>query len=158
MTAYVTPARAIAARLGTSSALLAVLSGGVWSQPLTRTGPKATPAAFAATPPHRPLPAIVVPDEGEDADGLGPSGAFNGFPLVWFYADDDPNGAGRLAIEQAVPLAHTALSGWTFATGQGTGAEVHVVGRLGIQADPVDDSRIVDYLRLQVDGLWRLEI
>lgn len=154
MAVYTTPARALYGRLSASSALLAVATGLVWDRPLERRGPKETKAAFAATPPHRQLPAVVVPDGGEDADPGGPSTAFFAFPLVWFYADDDPNGTGRQALESAVAIARSDLQGWTFTTSNGTGVEVKVIGRFGVRTDPTDSDRLVDYLRLQADGLW----
>ena len=154
MVVYITPARALYGRLSASSALLAIATGGVWDRPLTRHGPQKTPNAFAATPPHRQLPTVVIPDGGEEADSGGPRGAFFAFPRVWFYADDDPNGTGRAALESAVRTAYSDLDGWRYETTTGTGVEVRIIGRFGVQTDPTDDNRLVDYLRLQADGLW----
>jgi hypothetical protein len=155
---YQSAARALYSRLGSSSALLSIAVGGVWDKPITRLGPQATPEAFASTPPHRQLPAISIPDNGEEFDPLGPSTAFYAFPQVWFYADDDPNGLGRQALELAVARARIDLHGWTYDTTNGTGVEVRVIGRFGIRTDPTDDNRLIDYLRLQADGLWTGDI
>lgn len=157
MPTYSTPARAIYARLATSPSLLAVLSGGVWDRPLARTGPKATPTAFDPTQAGRQLPAAVVPDAGEDRDGLGPAAAFLSFPRVWFYADDDPSGAGRTVIEAAIAQATSDLDGWGYTTTNGTGIVLGIAGRFGIREDPGDTTRLVAYLRVQADGLWRTE-
>lgn len=158
MPAYATPARAVYDRLASNLAVLAVLPGGVWDKPLARPpSAKATPAAFGPSPGYQQIPAASVPDAGEERDPVGPSQAFLGFPRVWFYADDDPRGDGRAAIEAAMGAAFDALSGWSFATTTGTGVVVAVAGRFGIREDPGDPTRLVDWLRLQADGLWRPE-
>jgi hypothetical protein len=155
---YQTPARALYNRLGSSSALLSIAVGGVWDRPIERLGPQATPEAFASTPPHRQLPAISIPDNGEEFDPLGPSTAFYSFPQVWFYADDDPNGLGRQALELAVARARLDLHGWEFDLTTGTSVQVRIIGRFGVRTDPTDDNRLIDYLRLQADGLWTGDI
>lgn len=152
MPLYATPARAVYGRLSASSALLAVLTGGVWNKPLSKDR---TPTAFGSA--GQQLPAAVIPDEGENADPFGPGAAFMGFPRVWFYADDDPNGNGRSAIEAATLIAKSDLSGWGYTTTLGTGVVIVDVGRFGVRADPGNPTRLVDYLRLQADGLWRQE-
>jgi hypothetical protein len=158
MPAYPTPARAIYQRLATSGPVLAVLGGGVWDRPLKRSGPGATPAAFAPTPPYAQLPAAVVVDRGEAPDGGGPGAAFLAYPIVYLYAADDPNGTGRAALEAALPLVRGELDRWAFATTAGTDVVLTPVDRLGITPDPADEGRLMDYLRVQADGLWRAEV
>jgi hypothetical protein len=158
MPTYATPARAIYDRLASDLTVLAALPGGVWSRPILRSGPKATAAAFGAAPAHQQLTAAVVPDAGEDRDAFGPSAAFMAFPRIWFYADDDSNGVGRTAIEVAMGAARNALDGWSYTTTTGTGVVLAVAGRFGVREDPGDPTRLVDWLRMQADGLWRPEV
>jgi hypothetical protein len=148
-----TPYGAIRDRLGASVALAAVATGGVWDRPLVRpaaTGfpanPGQTAAAFDAD--GRVKPAVVVPDEGEQADPLGPDAAMQGFPLVWLYAP--PTAQGKTAIGQMRAECWTLLHGWHVATDNGTDAETRIVGRLGVRDAPDDFPAVVDYLRLQL--------
>jgi hypothetical protein len=146
----------IRSRLATNPGFVAVATGGVWSQPLV------PPQLDPALPDHpgqtdAPFdgkgrlvnPAVVVTDEGESEDPTGPDLAFQGFPLVWFYAR--PTQQGKDAIASLQSLATGLLHRWQFATDNGTGAETRVVGRLGVRDAPEENlPAVVDYLRLQV--------
>jgi hypothetical protein len=141
----------IANLLANDAVLAAVLTGGVWTRPLKREGPGATPEAFA--PSGQVRPAAVVRDGGEAADGAGPDGAYLGYPQVFLYAPATAN--GRAALESAfariVELLHNAS-----VVGAGeSGAGVRIASRLGIDDDPVLAGTVMDMIRLQVDGLWR---
>jgi hypothetical protein len=160
MAVYATPAKAIITRLSNDSDLFNILGGGsarefVFNRRLERVGNGATPTAFAPTPPHQVRPSLVVPDEGELNDPLGPQMAFNGFPEVWFYAPTTSN--GRQIIDNAFKKVFDLLNLWQYSTTLGTGVVLHVIGRLGTNDDPVLLGTLVDRMRLQADGLWRQE-
>jgi len=138
-------------RITTDSAVTAVLTGGVYDRELKAQGPGSTPAAFGPEGHHRPT--AVVVDSGDNADTAGPGGAFMAFPWVYLYGPRTAN--GKAALATAWDLLFGRLNGWRFATANGTGAKVSVIGRLGARDDQDDATRVVDGMRLQVDGLWR---
>jgi hypothetical protein len=141
----------IASILAGDAQLAAILTGGVWTRPLKREGPGATPEAFAPTGQVRP--AAVVRDGTETADGSGPDTAFLGFPQVFLYAP--ATASGRLAIDAAVTRIVELLHGATVDGAGETGAGLRITSRLGIDDDPVMAGTVMDLIRLQVDGLWR---
>jgi len=142
-------------RITTDSALSgspeSVLTGGVYDRELKRSGPGSTPGAFNAD--GHPRPAAVVTDPDDNADLLGPGGAYQAFPWIYLYAER--HASGKAAIANAWDLLFSRLHGWRFATANGTGATVTVIGRLGTRDDEDDDRRTVGGMRLQVVGLWR---
>jgi len=142
-------------RIATDSALAgvpeSVLTGGVYDRELKRTGPGSTPAAFSDD--GHAKPAAVITDQGDNADTLGPGGAYLAFPWIYLYALRTDN--GKLAVANAWDLLFSRLHGWRFTTANGTGATVTVIGRLGRRDDQDDTTRVVDGMRLQVTGLWR---
>ena len=142
-------------RLTVDSSLNALLTGGIYSRELKREGPGATPNAFAPTPPYQVRPSAVVRDDGDADDGVGPGGAQFTFVTVWFYAPATDN--GKAAIADAVELTKGLLIGWRMPTPNGTGATVeNVAGRLGVRDDPVMSGTVVDNVRFQISGLWRV--
>jgi hypothetical protein len=147
----------IHSRLAADTALSAIATGKVWKRRLVRSGENATAEAFRSTPPYPILPCVVVIDEGEDADPSGgPRSAFMGFPVLWLYAYDDPNGTGRETVSAMWRSCYGLLSGWQTGTDDGTQAVVQVIGRLGAQdRDPAFPEAIMDTMRLSIDGLWR---
>ena len=148
-----TSAAAILARLQADAQLAAILPGGLYDHDLKRTGPGATPDAYAPAPPYQPRPAGVVVDDG-DADAIaGIAGGLLGFVSLWCYAPT--TATGRAAIAEAFDRARWLLVGWRFATGNGTGAAIEQAGqRLGVRDDPVDDGRVVDRLRFAISSFW----
>lgn len=139
--------------LTTDASLTALLPGGIYNQPLKREGPGSTPNAFAPTPPYQPRPAAVITDGTDQADVFGPDGSFQSFPWIYLYAT--PTANGKATIANAWDLIFGKVHGWRFATGNGTGAVVQVIGRLGVLDDPEDAQRVLGGMRLQVTGLWR---
>jgi len=150
-----TVAAKILERIATDSAITgapeSVLTGGVYDRELKRTGPGSTPAAFSLE--GHPRPAGVILDPDDNADALGPGGAYMAFPWIYLYAER--HASGKAAIATAWDLLFGRLHGWRFATANGTGATVAVIGRLGTRDDQDDDGRSVGGMRLQVSGLWR---
>ena len=140
-------------RLTGDGTLGGVLSGGIWTRPLKREGDGNTPGAFTVTPPYRPLPAAVVTDGTDEQTAFGPDGSFQSFPWIYIYAP--PHDNGKAAIANAWDQMFTLLHGWRFATGNGTDAEVRVIGRLGVLDDEPGTDRVLGGMRLQVTGLWR---
>jgi hypothetical protein len=141
------------ARLQADSALAGILTGGLYDRSLKRTGPGATPDAYAPTPPHQPRPAGVLIDDGDDADPQGFTGGHLGFCSFWCYAPPTTN--GRAAIANAIDRARHLLVGWQFATGNGTGGRFETVGqRLGVRDDPVDEGRVLDRIRFTFASYW----
>ena len=141
----------IASLLAGDAQLAAILPGGVWTRPLKREGPGATPEAFAATGQVRP--AAVVRDGGETADGSGPDTAYLGFPQIFLYAPATAN--GRAAVESAVARIVELVHGASVAGAGQTGAGLRIASRLGVDDDPALAGAVVDVVRIQVDGLWR---
>ena len=92
-----TAREAVAAVLAGDPVLAAVLTGGVWGQPINR---QTTPGAFDGAQPGSPIkPCAAVADGGAQADRTGPPGATAGTVTVWVRATDSD--AGRAAIETA---------------------------------------------------------
>lgn len=139
-------ATAVYDALRNDAGLGAVLTGGVYDRTLDRYG---TPAAFDEV--GRQLPAAVVRDPGEDADGSGVRAAFAGFPQVWFQAE--ATDAGRAAVETAWGLAY-ALIPRRVAGPNGTGATLAVAGRVAVDDDPAIPGVVVGMMRLAASGLW----
>lgn len=158
-----TLAAQILARLQGDSALSTLLPGGIYNRPIKRgsldsagriTPAGATPDAFSSSnPSSRPRPSAVVTDGDDNADQLGPDGAFMSFPWVYFYAE--PHDNGKATIANAWDQAFSRLHGWRFATGNGTDVQIKVIGRLATRDDPGDATRVMGGMRLQVTGLWR---
>lgn len=158
-----TVASRIHSRLTSDLALTALLPGGIYTRPIKRGSlddagrlvpPGATPDAFdSVNPSSRPRPSAVVMDGDDNADPLGPGGSFHEFPWVYFYAP--PHDSGKDTIATAWDQAYSRLHDWRFATANGTGAHVRVIGRLATRDDPDDSTRVVGGMRLQVTGLWR---
>ena len=142
-------------RLTTDADLTALLSGGIYDRELKREGPGATPNAFAPTPPNQVRPAAVVRDDGDNDDVFGPRGAQQTFVTLWVYAPATAN--GKEAIATAIDMARSRLIGWQMPTANGAAATVETVaGRLGVRDDPVMTGTVVDNVRFQVTGLWRV--
>jgi len=139
-------------RLTSDTAVTGLLTGGVYDRELKSAGPGSTVAAWS--PEGQPRPAAVVVESGDNADPLGPGGAYQAFPWVYLYAPRTAN--GKATVANAWDAMFTRLHGWRFAAGAGTGASVTVVGRLGLRDDQDDTARVVDGMRLQVTGLWRI--
>ncbi len=148
-----TTATVILNRLTGDSSLTTLLTGGIYDRPLKRLGDGATASAYSLTPPYQPRPAAVVVDGSDEADVVGPDGAFMSFPWVYFYAE--PHANGKATIATAFDMAFSLLNNWRFATANGTGALSRVIGRLGVLDDPEVADRVVGGMRLQVSGLWR---
>jgi hypothetical protein len=139
-------------RLSGDGTLSGLLPGGIYTRELLREGPGATPTAFDAF--GDPLAAAVIKDGNDEAEAFGPDGSFSSFPWVYLYAPPHQN--GKSAIANAWDQMFSLLHKWKFATGNGTGAEVQVIGRLGILDDPDETTdRVMGGMRLQVTGLWR---
>jgi hypothetical protein len=150
-----TLADAVAARLRDDPAAAAALPGGVYTRDLKREGPGATPGAYATAPPHVPVPAAVVVDDGEQPALTGPPFAQAGVVSVWFYATR--SGSGRDAIAAAVEATRRALVSWSWTTANGPPARFADPGqRLGVRDDPVDAQRLVDRVSLPYAAVWRL--
>lgn len=141
----------IVERLTGDTAVTAVFTGGVYDRELKSVGPGATPTAYG--PEGHPRPAAVVVDAGDNADALGPGGAYMAFPWVYLYGPRTAN--GKEALATAWDLLFGRLHGWRLTTANATGATVAVIGRLGVRDDQDDSTRVVDGMRLQVSGLWR---
>jgi hypothetical protein len=154
---YPTVRDAVFAKLTADSGLQTVLPGKVWRRELKRSGPGMTPEAFSQVPPkHVIRPSIVVPDSGENADGIGPRGSFLAFPSIVMYAP--ASDSGHLVIEQIMLLARMSLVGWVFGLSTGTGCVIEMVaGRMGVHDDPIIEGAISDTMRFQVGGMWRVE-
>ena len=151
----------IRSRLATNPGFVAVATGGVWTQPLVPPqrdpslpdNPGQTEAPFDAK--NRLVnPAVVVTDEGDAEDPLGPDLAFRGFPLVWFYAR--PTQQGKDAIASMRSLAVGLLHRWHFPNDNRTEAVARQRGRLGTRDPPEDEFAAGgDHLRIQVIYLER---
>jgi hypothetical protein len=148
-----TTASVIHARLTGDATLTTLLTGGIYTRPIKRSGDGATPNAFSTTPPYWVRPAAVVTDGTDEAMPLGPDAAFSSFPWVYLYGTRDDTGKNTIA--NAWDRMFSLLHNWRFATGRGTGARVTVIGRLGVIDDDEDSTRVVGGMRLQVTGLWR---
>lgn len=157
-----TVAAQILGRLTSDSALMALLTGGVYDRPIKRgqtdgagrvTPPGATPQAFASVAPFQPRPAAVIVDGIDESDPFGPAAAYWSFPMIYLYAP--PTTSGKETIANAWDLMHSRLHNWRFGAANGMGALVSVVGRIGIIDDPEDDKRVLGGMRLQVSGIWR---
>jgi hypothetical protein len=129
-----------------------LLPGGIYNRPLKREGPGSTDGAWDALD-GRIKGAAVVVDGTDEQTAFGPDGSFVSFPWVYIYAEPHENGKTRIANawDQIFGLLHK----WHFATGNGTDAEVQVIGRLGVMDDPDATDRVMGGMRLQVSGLWR---
>jgi len=148
-----TSAATLLARLQADATLASLLPGGLYDRDLKRTGPGATPNAYAPSPPYQPRPAAVVVDDGDDDDLGGVAGGLRGYVSLWCYGP--PTANGMAAVADALDRARWLLVGWRFATGNGCGAAVEQAGqRLGLRDDPVDDARMVDRLRFVVSSYW----
>lgn len=128
-----------------------LLPGGIWTRPIKREGNGATPTAFDAD--GDPLPAAVVVDGTDQQTPFGPDASFMSFPQIYIYAQ--PHDTGKATIAEAWDQMYGLLHKWRFATGNGTDAEVQVIGRLGVMDDEPGSDRILGGMRLQVTGLWR---
>lgn len=139
-------------RLSGDGTLTGLLPGGIYTRELKAEGPGKTPAAFDID--GDPIPAAVIKDSSDEAEVFGPDGSFSSFPFIYLYAP--PHDNGKTAIANAWDAMFSLLHKWRFATGNGTGAEVQVIGRLGILDDPDEATdRVMGGMRLQVTGLWR---
>lgn len=163
MPQYSTPRDAVYDRLSADSGLLAILTGGIWKQPLSfgvRDGlgkanpPGSTPEAYDAAS-KWPRPAASVPERESVHDPLGISTAFMTFPQIWIYAPKVSSGFA--AVQSAWQAVFGLLHLWTYTTTNGTGVEIRVVSQPAPGDDPQDDRRIFAMMRLQADGLWRRE-
>ena len=141
----------IYSRLSANGTLVTLLPGGIWDRPLKTEGNGATPEAFDEW--GDPLPAAVIVDGTDEQTAFGPDGSFQSFPWIYLYAQ--PHANGKAAIANAWDEMFSSLHGWRFATGNGTDAEVKVIGRLGVMDDEPGSDRLVGGMRLQVTGLWR---
>jgi hypothetical protein len=146
-------AATIQSRLSADSGVTTLLTGGVYDHPLKREGDGATPNAFAPTFPYQPRPAAVVVDGSDEQEAFGPDGSFSSYPWVYFYAA--PTQTGKDTIANAWESAFSSLHNYRFATGNGTGAQIKVIGRLATLDDPEVTDRVMGGMRLQVTGLWR---
>jgi hypothetical protein len=143
----------ILSRLSGDGTVSGLLPGGIYTRELKAPGtPGATPAAFDVD--GDPIAAAVIKDGTDEGTAFGPDGSFDSFPFIYIYAPPHEN--GKATIANAWDAMFSALHKWKFATGNGTGAEVRVIGRLAILDDPDESTdRVMGGMRLQVTGLWR---
>lgn len=144
----------IKTRLLANDALMAIAVGGVYSRPISRQGPGATPLAFVATQPYLPRCSIVVTDGGDAADLNAGRQAFFSYPTLFFYASATE--LGRADLANAYAAARDLLVGWRFALPNGTGAAIErIAGRVGVRDAPDVEGAVIDTMRLQVVGLYK---
>ena len=141
----------IATLMSEDTTLSGILTGGVYTRSLKRNPPGATAEAFSAS--GQIIPSAVVKDQGDNADDAGPIEAFSSFPQIWLYAPT--TATGRAAIENAFLRIFSLLHARSIDGLAGAGVGLRVIGRQGINDDPVLPATLVDMVRLQADGLWR---
>lgn len=161
MPTYSTPQEAIIDRLATSVALAIVLGADdplrvfVFNRPLKSDGKGVSSEMRSAFDADKHVkPSLVVPDKQENRDPSGPLTAYMAFPEVWFYAPATSD--GKTVIKNAFWEVFGLLNGWHYTTSQGTGVELAIVDRLGVDDDEFLAGAVRDRMTLQADGLWRL--
>ncbi len=157
-------AEAIRAAMLGDPTLAALLTGGVWNQPLARSTAYgddaypvegATPGAFEPTPPFRLRPSCVVLDRGEKPAAGGPAEGIAIYPRLHFYAADDR--PGRTALRSALHRARAVLDGSRLTCDEAIAPVLvrPLRDRLGERPSPEFDDAVMDVDRYQAIGLWR---
>jgi hypothetical protein len=147
-------ATVIALDLASDATVAALATGGIWDRPLARDGWRSTPDAYVSGPSRQIRPAVVVTDNGDSDDALGPASARMGFVQVWLHAMNTDPGRNALTALAAAIAARYPDDPVRIVGDIGLGgAEVTYADRLGLIEDPGDDKQLMDYLRLQVSGL-----
>lgn len=135
------------------AALAVEHEGRVYDRPLKKAGTRATPEAWDAD--GRMRFNLVIGDEGDTAD-LQREGITFGALLVWIHGPD--SSAAREKIRAEITPAVISVLTTTLFTGQdGTGAALELSDRFGLQDDPANADAVVDYVRMSVARLWRME-
>lgn len=149
--------------LTSNTALATLCDGGIWTRKVMRnlnppdipSVPGSTPGAFDPVPPYRARLSLSVLPALETADLGGPPAAMFTFPVIWIRCQ--PKQTEKDRLEAAWWQVYQSLQGARLTLPNGTGCRLRVIGRLGIGDDPDLPDVVRDHVRLQGDGVWRLE-
>lgn len=155
--------KSIIERLRADSTLMSYLSGGIWARKIkqntaqagkTKT-PGSTPEAFDEN--HNVKPCLYVSNGTENLNPIGPLSAMYTFPTLYFRCQpkDSDKEFLNLAFERVYDLLHDQ----TVRMPAGTGCKLRIMNRVG-QADDETEmpNTVVDVVRIQGDGLWRVQL
>ena len=139
--------------------LVTLLPGGIWTRRIrpndgTPEAPAAgsTPEAFDHAGRIRRCAAVLNGLAPENP--LGPAGAFYAFPEIWLRCR--PYESDRQRLEEAAQRIIRLIEGARVALPGGGAAILTVAARMMSDDDPDLPPAVVDMLRVQADGVWRL--
>ena len=150
----------IAELLRADAALSDLLPGRIWTRRIRpNDGPDATPApgstpeAFDSAGRIRRCAAVL--NGQAPANPLGPSGAFYAFPEIWLRCL--PHESEKQLLEQAALRIIALLATGPGVLMPGGGAAIlSLAARMMPDDDPELPPAVVDMIRVQADGVWRL--
>jgi hypothetical protein len=151
----------IAGLLRSDPALTALLPGGVWIRRIKPNDgtaeaptPGSTPAAFDHAGRIKRC-AAVLNGTGAVVNPLGPEAAFYAFPEIWLRCLPHESEKQKLeeAAQRIIAIIRTA---GRVSTPGGTATILTVAARMMPDDDPDLPPAVVDMIRVQADGVWRI--
>ena len=160
MTELRTVQNGIANLLRSSPAIMGLLPGGVWTRrirkndgPADAPTPGSTPGAFDAA--GRILRCAAVLNGIATDNPTGPAGAYVAYPEIWLRCLPHESEQERLE-EAALHILDLLRDGSRIRVTGGGVAFLRNAARMMPDDDPDLPPAVVDMIRVQADGIWRI--